>query len=187
MHPCLDAHLNPRRRSRRRPQRPPDTPAARPVFDPVAQIEVSLDDVTGETASHALTRALDEGALDAHLVHTLTKKGRPGQLLFVLAREEDAERIVETLVDETGSWGVRVAHRVARFKAVPRTAAVPFSLRGRRFKARVKYLERGEALERLKAEHDDVAAAAREAGTTLREAREAAEKAARRAIRGDKS
>jgi uncharacterized protein (TIGR00299 family) protein len=156
--------------------------ASRPVSDPVSQIELSLDDVTGETASHAISRALDEGALDAHLVHTLTKKGRPGHLLLVLAREEDAERLVELLVDETGSWGVRVAHRVARFKAVPKEMRVRFVLRGSKAEARVKYLEEGGRILRIKPEHDDVAAAARAARVTLAEARAAAEQAARAAI-----
>lgn len=165
-------------------RQPLDRRPSRPVFDPVSQIEVSLDDVTGETASHAISRALDEGALDAHLVHTLTKKGRPGHLLLVLAREEEAERMAELLVDETGSWGVRVAHRVARFKAVPRTTTISFSVGGRRFKARVKYLEESGRLVRLKVEHDDIAAAARAARVTLSEAREAAEKAARAALEG---
>jgi len=159
-----------------------DTPGLRPVADSVAQIEVSLDDVTGETAAHAISCALDEGALDAHLVHTLTKKGRPGQLLLVVAREQDAERLVELLVDETGSWGVRVAHRVARYKAIPRETNVRFVLRGKRFEARVKFLEQPGKTARFKAEHDDVAAAARTAGVTLAEARAAAEGAARVAV-----
>jgi hypothetical protein len=158
--------------------------AARAVYDPVAQLEVSLDDVSGETAGHALSRALDEGALDAHLVFTATKKGRPGHLLLVLTREEDAERIADGLAQETGSWGVRIAHRVTRLKAVPREQEVPYRLGRRSFSARVKFLEQGNRLVRVKAEYEDVAAAARSAGVTLAEAREAAERAARAILEG---
>jgi uncharacterized protein (TIGR00299 family) protein len=153
--------------------------ASRPVHDPVAQLELSLDDVTGETAGHALSRALDEGALDAHLVLTSTKKGRPGHLLLVLTREQDAERIADMLVEETGSWGVRMAHRVARFKAEPQEMVVRFTVGRRAFGARVKFLIQGDRLVRVKAEYDDVAAAARSAGVTLAQARDAAESAAR--------
>jgi pyridinium-3,5-bisthiocarboxylic acid mononucleotide nickel chelatase len=160
---------------------------SRPVHDPVAQLEVSLDDVEGETAGHALTRAMEEGAIDAHVVATLTKKGRPGHMLFVLTREEDAERIADVLANETGSWGVRIAHRVARFKAVPRQMTVGFELGGRRFSARVKYLAEGGRVVRVKPEYDDLAKAARIAGATLAEARAAAEAAARERLeRGPK-
>ncbi len=152
---------------------------ARPVADPVAQIEVSLDDITGETAAHAMSRAFDEGALDAHLVPTVTKKGRPGHLLLVVAREEDAEAIVEVLAAETGSWGIRIAHRVARVKAVPREVQVNFTVGGRAHKAAVKVLEQGGKAVRFKAEHDDVSAAARAAKVPLSQAREAAENAAK--------
>lgn len=153
----------------------------RPVEDAVAQIEVSLDDITGEAAAHAISRAFDEGALDAHLVATVTKKGRPGQLLLVVAREQDAEQLVEVLAEETGSWGIRIAHRVARVKAVPRETTVAFRVGGRTAKARVKILEQGGKAVRFKAEHDDVSAAARAAGVTLATAKAAAEEAARAA------
>jgi hypothetical protein len=156
-----------------------DSERARPVYDAVAQIEVSLDDVPGETAGHALARALDEGALDAHIVLTLTKKGRPGHLLLVLAREEDAARIADLVAEETGSWGVRIASRVARYKAVPQEKEITFSLGSRRFRARAKYLAEGDRLRRVKVEYEDLAKAARLAGVTLAEARESAEQAAR--------
>jgi len=155
---------------------------SRPVYDPVAQIEVSLDDVPGETAGHALSRALEEGALDAHIVLTLTKKGRPGHLLLVLAREEDAERIAELVAEETGSWGVRIASRVARYKAVPQETQVTFSLAGRRFRARAKYLAERGRIVRIKVEYEDLAKAARQAGVTLSEARSRADQAAREQI-----
>lgn len=160
--------------------------SSRPVADSVAQIEVSLDDITGEAAAHAVSRAFDEGALDAHLVATTTKKGRPGHLLFVVAREEDAERIVDVLAEETGSWGVRIAHRVARVKAVPREHVVKFRVGGRTASARVKVLDQGGRPARFKVEHDDVAASAKAAGVTLAAARAAAEAAAMAAHAGRK-
>src|SRR3990172_2690323 len=85
-----------------------DASPAYPVHDPVAELEVNLDDLTGEEAGHALSTVLAEGALDAHLVHTLAKKGRPGYVLNVLSREEDAERLAGVVGALTGSWGVPV-------------------------------------------------------------------------------
>jgi uncharacterized protein (TIGR00299 family) protein len=156
---------------------------ARPVHDPVAQIEVSLDDVGGEAAAHALSRALDEGALEAHIVQTVTKKGRPGQLLLVLAREAEADRLADVLAIETGSWGVRIAHRVARFKAVPRVERVRIRVAGKRHEVRVKLLVEDGRLRRAKAEHDDAARVARASGVPLSEVVRAAEDAAARKVK----
>lgn len=163
--------------------RAPVGPRARPVHDPVAQIEVSLDDAPGEAVAHALSRALDEGALDAHIVQTVTKKGRPGQLLLVLAREADADRLADVVAHETGSWGVRIAHRVARFKAVPREERVRVVLGGKRHEVRVKVLVEGGHVRRVKAEHDDAARAAEASGAPLSEVMRAAEEAAARKAR----
>lgn len=160
-------------------------PRARPVHDPVAQIELNIDDLPGEAAAHALSRAIDEGALDAHIVQTVTKKGRPGQLLMVLAREEDADRLADIIAHETGSWGLRIAHRVSRFKAVPREEKVRLVVAGKRHELRVKVLVEGGRVARVKAEHDDAARVAQETGTPLADVVRAAEDAARRkATRG---
>lgn len=162
-------------------------PRARPVHDPVAQIELNIDDVPGEAAAHALARAIDEGALDAHIVQTVTKKGRPGQLLMVLAREADADRLADTIAHETGSWGLRIAHRVARFKAVPREVKVRVTVGGKRHELRAKVLVEGGRVRRVKVEHDDAAAVALSTGTPLADVVRLAEDAARRKVsRGKK-
>lgn len=158
-----------------------DASPAYPVHDPVAELEVNLDDLTGEEAGHALSTVLAEGALDAHLVHTLAKKGRPGYVLNVLSREEDAERLAGVVGSLTGSWGVRVSSRVLRFKRVPETATVRVRLgAGRKpFDVRVKYIRDETGFARVKAEHGDAAAAAEASGESLSRVKDLAEAAVR--------
>jgi uncharacterized protein (TIGR00299 family) protein len=70
-------------------------------------LETNVDDVTGETVAHVMARVLDEGALDAWVTPVLMKKGRPGQILTVLAPPVAADALGGLLLAETGSLGLR--------------------------------------------------------------------------------
>lgn len=75
----------------------------------VAVIEANVDDMTGELASVAIQAALDAGALDAWAQPIVMKKGRPALLLRALSELEHEEAVVEALLRETTSLGVRMA------------------------------------------------------------------------------
>jgi uncharacterized protein (DUF111 family) len=70
-------------------------------------IEANVDDMTGELAGHAIASLLDLGALDVWAAPVTMKKGRPGLVLSVLARYEDAARLTDAILRETSSIGVR--------------------------------------------------------------------------------
>ena len=75
--------------------------------DTVTVLEAQLDDAPGQTVAYAAERLLAEGALDAYIVPIIMKKGRPGQLLTVLTRPADADRLMDVLFRETTTFGVR--------------------------------------------------------------------------------
>ncbi len=79
--------------------------------DEVVELAANLDDMSPEITAHAAARLMAEGALDAWLTPVLMKKGRPGTVLTVLAREEDAGRLEAVLFRETTTLGVRRAGR----------------------------------------------------------------------------
>ena len=68
-------------------------------------------------------RLLAEGALDAFGTPVQMKKGRPGMLLTVLARREDASRLAKLVFGETTTLGIRVRHE-RRQTLVRRTVVV---------------------------------------------------------------
>ena len=78
-----------------------------PPAEDVVVLETNLDDVTGETLSYTISRALDAGALDAWVTAAVMKKGRPAHVLHVLARPEAAADLRRLVLAETGSLGVR--------------------------------------------------------------------------------
>jgi pyridinium-3,5-bisthiocarboxylic acid mononucleotide nickel chelatase len=73
----------------------------------IAVLEANLDDLSPQVLAYAMERLLAEGALDVFSVPVQMKKGRPGALLTVLAKLEDADRLTRTIFVETTTLGVR--------------------------------------------------------------------------------
>ena len=76
-------------------------------------IEANLDDSTPQLLAHTVDRLLTVGALDAWVTPVVMKKGRPGHLLSALVEGGKRERVVEEVLRESTSLGVRF-HRVER-------------------------------------------------------------------------
>lgn len=72
------------------------------------QFETNIDDMNPELFPHVISRLLEAGANDAWLTHIEMKKGRPAQLLSVLAAEHLRQRVLALLYAETTTSGVRV-------------------------------------------------------------------------------
>jgi len=75
--------------------------------DTIAVLETNLDDVSGEVLGHFVESTLKAGALDVFHTPIHMKKNRPGVLLTVLCRAEDADRFTERLLRHTSAFGVR--------------------------------------------------------------------------------
>jgi uncharacterized protein (TIGR00299 family) protein len=75
--------------------------------DRIAVLEANLDDLSPQVLAYAMERLLAEGALDVFSVPVQMKKSRPGALLTVLAKMEDANRLTKTIFAETTTLGVR--------------------------------------------------------------------------------
>jgi uncharacterized protein (DUF111 family) len=96
---------------------PADVAAASPSASPstshdtshekITVLEANLDDLSPQVLAYAMERLLAEGALDVFSVPVQMKKSRPGALLTVLAKTEDANRLTKTIFAETTTLGVR--------------------------------------------------------------------------------
>src|SRR5580700_11230675 len=75
--------------------------------DRITVLEVNLDDLSPQVLAYAMERLLAEGALDVFSVPVQMKKSRPGALLTVLTKMEDADRLTKTIFAETTTLGVR--------------------------------------------------------------------------------
>jgi len=73
----------------------------------ISVLEANLDDLNPQILAYASERLLAEGALDVFSVPIQMKKSRPGVLLTVLAKPDDADRLVKLIFAETTTLGVR--------------------------------------------------------------------------------
>ncbi|MDP9453250.1 MAG: nickel pincer cofactor biosynthesis protein LarC [Actinomycetota bacterium] len=149
------------------------TAAPAPSGQQVVVLESNVDDVSGETLAHAVTLLLEAGAHDAWITPIVMKKGRPAHVVSALVDPVDAGRLAGVLAAETGTFGVR-ALPMTRWPA-PRTDD-EVELDGRTPPVRVRVKVRGDG-ERVKVEHDDAAAAARQLGLPVFEVVSRAEEA----------
>jgi pyridinium-3,5-bisthiocarboxylic acid mononucleotide nickel chelatase len=75
--------------------------------DRIAVLEANLDDLNPQVLGYAVECLLAEGALDVFSIPVQMKKNRPGALLTVLAKPEDADRLTKIVFAETSTLGVR--------------------------------------------------------------------------------
>jgi uncharacterized protein (TIGR00299 family) protein len=141
--------------------------------DSVLQIETNLDDLSPQHVELLVERLFAARALDAWTTPIGMKKGRPALLVSVLAAESDRDEIVETLILNTTTLGVRIS-KVDRIKAarrfetvVTRWGEVTVKLRG----------WNGRVID-VAPEYDDCARLARDTGATLRDVWNEAHRAA---------
>ncbi len=106
-------------------------------IDSVKILETNVDDVSGEILGNLIEKIMTKGARDVSIYHGITKKGRPTNLVSVICNDETLDEIVDTLVLETGTLGIRISDS-NRF-IVPRTNHdVSLSLNGHTFQVNFK-------------------------------------------------
>jgi uncharacterized protein (TIGR00299 family) protein len=75
----------------------------------ITVIEASVDDLNPQVYAYFAERALAAGALDVSSAPLQMKKGRPGQLITVLAPPDRADSLVDLFFRETTTIGVRTS------------------------------------------------------------------------------
>ncbi|WP_299334289.1 nickel pincer cofactor biosynthesis protein LarC [Haloplanus sp.] len=146
--------------------------------EPIAVLETNLDDATPETLGSLQETLGDAGALDVSVLSATMKKSRPGHLVKVITRPEDAERVARRLAEETGTLGVREGSAGHRWVADRSIETVTVEAGGETHEIQVKVASDAEgSVYDRSAEYDDALAVAAETGLTVREVRRRAEAA----------
>ena len=84
------------------------TASAETTPEMVSVIEANLDDLNPQIFGYVMDRLFAEGALDVFGTPVQMKKGRPGMVLTVLARQEQASQMTKIIFSETTTLGVRL-------------------------------------------------------------------------------
>lgn len=143
-----------------------------PQEDSVMVVETNIDDMNPQNYGHVMDLLLEAGALDVTLTPIIMKKGRPGNLLSVLADRPGLEAVISLILRETTTIGVRT-HAVRR-RTLDRNiaeVATPFGT------VRIKIVRQGNYV-RCTPEYDDCREAARAHEVPITEVQNAARRAA---------
>ena len=145
------------------------TAAGSLVRDEIRVLETNVDDVTPEAIGGLQGRLADAGARDVTVIPTTMKKSRPGHLIRVVVKPEDAATVTRRLAAETGTLGIRESPTSHRWIAERTFEAVELEIDGGTHAVAVKVAtdDAGEVYD-VSAEYDDAAAVARESSATLR-------------------
>ncbi len=73
----------------------------------VVMIETCIDDMNPEIFGFVMDRLFEDGALDVYWIPVFMKKNRPGTMMQVLCRKNQKEAIINRILSETTSSGVR--------------------------------------------------------------------------------
>jgi uncharacterized protein (TIGR00299 family) protein len=81
--------------------------ATKTASETITVLEANLDDLNPQVFGYVMDQLFEEGALDAFAMPVQMKKNRPGTLLTVLCKPEDASRLAQLIFSETTTLGVR--------------------------------------------------------------------------------
>lgn len=79
------------------------------AIDSVKILETNVDDVSGEILGNLIEKLMNKGAKDVSIYHGITKKGRPTHLVNIICDEQKIESLVDVLIHETGTLGIRIS------------------------------------------------------------------------------
>ena len=105
--------------------------------DSIKVLETNLDDVSGEILGNLIDKIMKKNAKDVSVFSGITKKNRPTNLLSVMCDAKHVDEIVDTIILETGTLGIRISDsdRIV----VPRTSHdVHVNLEGEEFQVHFK-------------------------------------------------
>ena len=74
----------------------------------ITVLETNLDTLTGEELGSLFEKLLNEGASDVTIIPTIMKKNRPGQILKVITKNSNVEHLIQVIMKETGTLGIRI-------------------------------------------------------------------------------
>ncbi|MDF2524399.1 MAG: hypothetical protein K0R31_2040 [Clostridiales bacterium] len=131
--------------------------------DEIIVLETNIDDTSPEILGFTMEKLLENGALDVFHTPIYMKKSRPSVMLTVLTSKENEEKLVDILMYETSTLGIR------------RTAAKRYCMKREIIKVNTVYGEisikiaaRGDVV-KAAPEYEDCREIAKRTGLSLRE------------------
>lgn len=145
----------------------------------ILEIHTTIDDLNPQAYESVMERLFQAGALDVTLTPVIMKRSRPGIILSVLVPDQGREAVIQCLLQETTTLGVRI-HEVDRTVLHRRLEKIQLP----EGKVRIKIADIGEGREKIMPEYRDCQSLAKKTGKPVREVIDSALEAYRQTTRG---
>lgn len=129
----------------------------------ILEYTCNLDDISAERIGFAMEQLFENGAVEVYTIPVTMKKSRPGNLLCVMCRERDKEKILQTIFKHTTTLGVR--ENISNRYFLERSIDIVKTEFG---DIHVKRAE-GFGVKKEKYEYEDLASIARKTGLSINE------------------
>ncbi|RLI79473.1 nickel pincer cofactor biosynthesis protein LarC [Archaeoglobales archaeon] len=127
----------------------------RAVSDKIVILETNVDDVSGEIIGYTINKLLNEGAVDVFVTQAIGKKNRPVNVISVITDYKNYERMVELLMNETGTIGVRI-YELPRLVAERVKKKIEVEIQGKKYQVTIKISKVGRKIVNVKPEYEDL-------------------------------
>ncbi|TFG05486.1 MAG: nickel pincer cofactor biosynthesis protein LarC [Promethearchaeota archaeon] len=132
-------------------------------------IETNVDDVTGEILENTITKLGEKGWVKDTAIIPMTSKKRPGYVLQILAGKEYLASIIDLLMKELGTLGVRFFQN-RRYTLNRKIITIPIHLKNEIYPISVKVSWNGKnIIIQTKPESDEVLQLSKAIGMPMRE------------------
>lgn len=138
-------------------------------LDNIIILETDIDDVSGEILGYVGEKLINLGALDIAFIPKVGKKGRPSTILRVLAKPNNYSELIDTIVRETGTLGVRVFNVMRYIVPYRDYRVVPLEIYGKKYDVKVKISKTSSGrVVAIKPEYEDLRKISIETGIPLK-------------------
>ncbi|KKM62121.1 hypothetical protein LCGC14_1524880 [marine sediment metagenome] len=137
----------------------------------VSILETDVDDVSGEILGNLIDKLVKAHILDIHVFPSITKKNRPGHTIKVLCYPKHTFELIETIIHELGTLGVRfnVINRVCIDRKIEKKH---IEINGRTYEVnyKVSYIESDKGVEiiNIKPEYNDLKKISKDSGLSIK-------------------
>jgi uncharacterized protein (TIGR00299 family) protein len=138
-------------------------------FEDIIIIETDVDDVTGEVLGFLIEKLMSEGAKDAYIIPTYRKKNRPGYLIRVITDAEKCHKLIDILMHELGTLGVRYINYARHVAPLREIKPISININNKHYEVLVKISRdyKGNIIA-VKPEYESIKAVSIATGTPMR-------------------
>jgi uncharacterized protein (TIGR00299 family) protein len=137
----------------------------------ISVLETNVDDISGEILGNFITSLENENILDIHIIPTITKKNRLGNIIKIFCHPQHTFEIIEKTIKELGTLGVRfdIINRICINRKIE-NKSIEINNKTYDIDYKISYIESDNGLEiiNIKPEYEDLKKISEDTGISMK-------------------